>query len=563
MKNNNTFKLLIIFILAFLLRIWFLNKPEGLWNDEYVSWYIASQKDLWIFFTDMVRNCHTPLYYLYLKLWMFFFNDTDISLRYSSVIPSALSVIVMYFAGKELRNQKLGYLCAVVTAISSFLIYFAQEVRLYSLLFLMTSLAVLYSIRIMKKPVKKDLILFFLFSMLIVLTHTLGIMYVFLLIIFTIQYILSKLNKELREKILYNICIYVILPILAIIILVSPFIYNILTYSSLSQFWTGFSIAKVFLTFSDYLTPIQSNIINTSDSILTYIYKNSQINYVFIIFSIVPMLIAIYGIYRALASGNRKLNYLFLSASIFFIYLILISITGRMVLITKYSTEIYPVLILTFCYGLCRIQNKKLKQILITAYICLNLLYILAADDSAPKRTRPEGHRCVVELLRNSRLRPNDYVLLTYYDKDKFDRYLSERDNYKFYSVNKFNFNYFMYNGENYKKVINNGKYLYKDSFKEFPNKNILNYSKYTFQNNMKKGDKIGIILLKNVSFLSNDNIQNILKDEKQYSKTPFIFLVFSSFRNSMLYSFRDDFHIDSITHAGDWTLIVYRKIKD
>ena len=83
---------------------------------------------------------------------------------------------------------------------------------------------------------------------------------------------------------------------------------------------------------------------------------------------------------------------------------------------------------------------------------------------------------------------------------------------------------------------------------------------KYTFKNNMKKGDRIGIIFLNNVSFLSNDNIQNIIKDNKQYKKTPFIFLVFSSLRNNLLVSFKNDYKIDSITQAGDWTLFVFEK---
>ena len=76
----------------------------------------------------------------------------------------------------------------------------------------------------------------------------------------------------------------------------------------------------------------------------------------------------------------------------------------------------------------------------------------------------------------------------------------------------------------------------------------------------MKKGEKIGIIFLNTVSFLSNDNIQDILKDEKRYKYTPFIFLVFSTLRNNLLLSFKDDYKIDSITGSGDWTLFVFEK---
>ena len=42
------------------------------------------------------------------------------------------------------------------------------------------------------------------------------------------------------------------------------------------------------------------------------------------------------------------------------------------------------------------------------------------ANDSAPKRGRPEGHKAVVELIEHSNLNQNDFIILTYYDKNYF-----------------------------------------------------------------------------------------------------------------------------------------------
>ncbi len=563
MKNNNTFKLILIIVFGFLLRIWYIDKPEGFWYDEYLGWQIAAQDNLWLFFQNIVKNCHTPLYFLYLKFWIFFFNNSDTALRYSSVIPSIFSIPIMYLVGKEIKNYKLGFLCAFTTAISSFSIYFAQELRPYSLLFFLTSISLLFTIKVLRNPKKKDLFLFFIFNTLIILIHTLGIIYVFILLTITIYYLINRLDNTAKKSTIYNLLIYLLFPIILIFIIISPFLYNILTYNSLSQFWTNFSTAKILLTFTDYFSPIQSNILNTPDAINFFLYQNGEINYIFILFGILPTLLAFIGIFNGIKSKNKIIHYLLIIISIFFIYLILISYTGRMVLITKYSTEMYPALILLMCYGLYKLKNKKIRLILISSYLILNLFYIFAAIDSAPKRTRPEGHRCVVELLRNSRLKQDDFVVLTYYDKDKFERYLTNNDNYNFYSINKFNFNYFLYNEPDYKKVINYGSIIYRDKFKEYPNKNIISYSKNNFQNEMKIGDRIGIIYLNNVSFFSNENIQKILEDKNLYNRTPFIFLVFSTIKNSLMASFKDNYKIDSITHAGDWTLVVYVKIKD
>ena len=88
-----------------------------------------------------------------------------------------------------------------------------------------------------------------------------------------------------------------------------------------------------------------------------------------------------------------------------------------------------------------------------------------------------------VDTYLNYKLDENsDFILLTYYDKDKFERYLTPKDKYRFHSINKFNFNYFLYDNSNYFQVIKEGKSLYKDSFKEFPNKKITDYTKYTFK---------------------------------------------------------------------------------
>lgn len=155
MKNNTFFKLFIIILIAMLFRLWFLDKPEGLWYDEYTGWYIASKNTISDFFTIMLQNCHMPFYFIYLKGWMFLFGDTDISLRFSSVIPSLLTIIAVFLAGKELKDSKFGLFTAFLTSINSFCIYFAQEVRLYSLIMLFTTLVVIYFIKTIRTQSKK------------------------------------------------------------------------------------------------------------------------------------------------------------------------------------------------------------------------------------------------------------------------------------------------------------------------------------------------------------------------------------------------------------------------
>ena len=114
----------IITILGIIVRLLFINKTEGLWNDEYVSWIVASQPLTNGFFENIKSQCHMPFYYLYLKTFMTIFGQSDLVLRLSSAFAGAVSIPVMYLVGKQ-QNKKTGLLLAFFTAISSFLIFYS------------------------------------------------------------------------------------------------------------------------------------------------------------------------------------------------------------------------------------------------------------------------------------------------------------------------------------------------------------------------------------------------------------------------------------------------------
>ena len=145
--------LFFIILLGLLLRLSFINKPEGLWNDEYVSWYVANTPFSNGFWEEVIKQCHMPLYYLYLKP---FAHCSDLILRITSVIPGVLAIFVMYLAGKEFSKKTALYSASITSALS-FLIYYSQEVRFYSLLFFFTSLCLLFTIRLLKNNSKANI----------------------------------------------------------------------------------------------------------------------------------------------------------------------------------------------------------------------------------------------------------------------------------------------------------------------------------------------------------------------------------------------------------------------
>ena len=317
MKKNTVFKLLIILLIAILFRMYQLDKPEGLWNDEYIAWFISSKQSISDFVQQMLRNCHMPLYYIYLKIWMILFADTDFTLRMSSIVPSILSIPIMYFIGNEIKDKNTGLLAAFLTSISSFLIYFAQEMRLYSLVFFISTLTTFYFIKFAKEPNKKNLFIFLTLNFILSATHTLGIVFSFfsLITIFTYLY---KTNEEYKTKI-NNFFKFLkqIIPFIFALFLLIPLIINIVYTPSLSQFWSEFNVLKILFTFTDYFSPVQINILSPPLSIIDMIYNNGKINWHFLCFAILPTLIAVSIIFFAVTRKNKILNYALCSSLLF------------------------------------------------------------------------------------------------------------------------------------------------------------------------------------------------------------------------------------------------------
>ncbi|WP_303674465.1 glycosyltransferase family 39 protein [Vampirovibrio chlorellavorus] len=78
-------------------------------------------------------NVHMPLYYLLLNPWLDWFGNNAVGLRSFSAVWSALLILPVFGLGKALGGRQAGYLCALVTALLPFQIYYGQEGRMYAL----------------------------------------------------------------------------------------------------------------------------------------------------------------------------------------------------------------------------------------------------------------------------------------------------------------------------------------------------------------------------------------------------------------------------------------------
>lgn len=146
LSKNHSFQLLLIFVSGAVLRLTRLGYQSE-WNDEALSVDIAKSTFAQIV-TNQFHSRHPPGYYLLLHYWQAIFGDTDFALRLLSAIAGILGIVVIYWLGKELFGQNTGLWAAAITAIMPYHVFYSQEIRSYSWLFLLTVIMMLGQVKI-------------------------------------------------------------------------------------------------------------------------------------------------------------------------------------------------------------------------------------------------------------------------------------------------------------------------------------------------------------------------------------------------------------------------------
>jgi mannosyltransferase len=179
-QNRREFIILaVIVLIAALLRLTRLGYQSE-WNDEALSVTIASGTARQIL-TNEFHSLHPPGYYLILHFWCNLFGDSDFALRLPSALMGIGAVISMDLLGKSLFNWRTGLWAAALTALMPFHLYYSQEMRMYSQLFLLSSLVILCQVQLWRQERRIWWVLYLLVALLGLYTH-----YLFTLIIGTL-----------------------------------------------------------------------------------------------------------------------------------------------------------------------------------------------------------------------------------------------------------------------------------------------------------------------------------------------------------------------------------------
>jgi mannosyltransferase len=133
-----------ILVLGLALRTYDLL-AQSLWLDEAMSLYWASLPagEVLARLMTLSGDPHPPLYYLMLKAWIAALGDGEAAIKSLSVAAGLAIIAFTYALGQRLFDRRAGLLAALLAAASPLLVWYAQEVRMYSLLTAFTLAATL------------------------------------------------------------------------------------------------------------------------------------------------------------------------------------------------------------------------------------------------------------------------------------------------------------------------------------------------------------------------------------------------------------------------------------
>jgi len=157
-------------------RFWRLT-ASCLWFDEIFSVHAARHGWTQIFSFVAADLIHPPLFYVLLKVWIGIGGESLLWLRLFPALTSVAAVLPFYLLCREFKlTPHQRNLALLLLAVSGFLIKYAQEVRMYSLLFLLSVTSLYLFLRFLDANVnpRRHIVPLTAVNLLLVYTHYAG-----------------------------------------------------------------------------------------------------------------------------------------------------------------------------------------------------------------------------------------------------------------------------------------------------------------------------------------------------------------------------------------------------
>ena len=162
--------LVILTVLAAVVRFATLD-AQSFWYDEALTVEIVNHSFGGMLGRVFEDQAQPPPYFILAWLWAHAFGDGEVGLRSLSALLGTATVPVAYLAGQIVGGRRVAIAVGLLTALSPPLIWYAQEARGYALLTFLSALSLLFFLRALERPTRRDLGLWALASVLAVASH--------------------------------------------------------------------------------------------------------------------------------------------------------------------------------------------------------------------------------------------------------------------------------------------------------------------------------------------------------------------------------------------------------
>jgi len=126
-------------------------EAKGIWWDESLSLHRA-RGDVGYILSSRIEHpgttstdLHPPLYFLLLRAATQLCGESDLALRFPSAALATLTVPMVYAFGARVAGQRVGLLAGALAGASPFLLWYAQEARMYTMVTFLSA-ACLYAL---------------------------------------------------------------------------------------------------------------------------------------------------------------------------------------------------------------------------------------------------------------------------------------------------------------------------------------------------------------------------------------------------------------------------------
>ncbi len=385
--KNPTYVIYLLLIIFGILSIFFQLNFEDFWLDEMNSFYVADphiSTNETIIRHNKTDWHNTKLFNIILKNFLSILGyDSEIA-RYLPFIFGSLSIAVIGLISYEIKNDKSYLLSTLLASLSIYLIKYSQEVRPYTLLILLSSLNILFYIKLIKEnnSIIKINVNFFFFVVFSVLNYSTN---PFALIIFFSQFSTSLISFLFFRKKHFLFFLSTLFIIIIYII---------------------FNLDYIFfqISFKNYM--LSSDIINVLDGLYFPRFFGSKImGYIYLI----SLIILIFLNRKKIFLENY--NYLFLFFIISYSYLIPL-IYGLIKTPVLHDRYIIFILIPIFLLISCLISDLKSYKIKIffISFILITTISNHYLEIFDRKNTKPEFKK-TLNFINNSQTKE-----IVYYD---------------------------------------------------------------------------------------------------------------------------------------------------